>query len=430
MKRKNKKAKDKKRFWIIIGCNFLLILGFFLYKSLSFSIWKVFFLIFLISTFVFLNVQLFNLNKDIPKIATWLILFFLTSIYIAVYSYLSIIQYNGFFTGHWDLAGFDQAMWNTINGKILDTTMYGHNFLGEHFSPMLLILVPFYYLWQDPRMLLFLQSLFLGLGAIPIFLIARDKLKHNLLSLSFSFAYLLHPFLSRINLTEFHEICLAPFFLLFTFYFLQRRIWVLYFIFLFFSLMVKEDVSLIITALGIYIFFKQNKKIGIITFIIGIFWAYFSVSVLIPYIRKATETGAGETAYGYFGRLNLGESPSEILKNLILKPQNTLKMLFSPFNEKLATIILLVLPCGFLSILSPVLLIASLEIILHFMAPWDRQYLLLFHYSAPILPFVIISAIYGIFEIIKRIKAQKGLFLGSILYIINASFISHYYFSS
>ncbi|MEW6104510.1 MAG: DUF2079 domain-containing protein, partial [bacterium] len=345
---------------------------------------------------------------------------------IAIYSYLSIIQYNGFHTGHWDLAGFDQAIWNTIQGRILDTTMYGHNFLGEHFSPMLLILAPFYLIWQDPRMLLFLQSLFLGLGAIPVFLIAKDKLKHNLLSLSFSFAYLFHPFISRVNLFEFHEICLAPFFLLFTFYFLQRRIWLLYFIFFFFSLMVKEDVSLIITALGIYSFFKTNKRIGIITFIIGIFWAYLSVSVLIPYIRKATETGAWKETYGYFGRLGLGESLSEIIKNLILKPQNTLKMLFLPANEKLATIILLVLPCGFLSILSPVLLIALLEIILHFMAGWDAQYLLAWHYSAPIFPFAIVSGIYGLFFLSRRLKIPSFSFS---LLMLTTSILSNYYFS-
>ncbi|MEW6481984.1 MAG: DUF2079 domain-containing protein [bacterium] len=287
MKRKTKKAKGKKGFWIIILCNALLILGFFLYKSLSFSIWKPFFLIFLVSSFVFLNAQLLNLNKDIPKIATWLILLFLTFLYIAIYSYLSVIQYNGFFTGHHDLAIFDEAIWNTIKGRILNTSVtLGYNFLGEHFSLILLILAPFYLIWQDPKMLLVLQSLFLGLGAIPVFLIAKDKLKHNLLSLSFSFAYLFHPFISRVNLFEFHEICLAPFFLLFTFYFLQRRIWLLYFIFLFLSLMIKEDLSLIIIALGIYSFFKINKKIGIITFIIGILWAYTSVSILMPYIKK------------------------------------------------------------------------------------------------------------------------------------------------
>ncbi|MEW6102448.1 MAG: DUF2079 domain-containing protein [bacterium] len=428
MKKKNRRLKDKKGFWIIILGNLLLIFGFFLYKSISFSTWKVFFLIFLVSSFVFLNVQLLNLNKDIPKSISFLILFLLTSLCIAIYSWLSIIQYNGFLTGHYDLARFDQAIWNILQGRIISKTLHseeyiiGQDILSYHFSPTLLILVPFYYLWQDPRMLLFLQSLFLGLGAIPVFLIAKDKLKHNLLSLSFSFAYLFHPFLSRVALFEFHEICLAPFFLLFTFYFLQKRKWVFYFIFLLFSLMIKEDVSLIITALGIYSFFKINKKIGIITFIIGILWAYSIVSIVIPYFKKITEIETSTETYKYFGRLGLGESPGEIIKNLILKPQNTLKILFSPFNEKLTTIILFILPCCFLSILSFEILIALPEIALHFMAGWDAQYLLFFQYSAPIFPWAIVSAIYGC-SLIKRLNP----IILSLL-ILSTSLIANYYF--
>ncbi len=433
---KNQRTKHKKGNWTIfvILCNALLISGFFLYKNIPFSIWKIFFLIFLISAFVFLNTSLINFklkDKDIGKGLSYFILFFLTSTYIVIYSYLSIIQYNALFTGHADLAAFDQVIWNTIHGRPFHTTMYDYNFLGEHFSPLLIILAPFYFIWEDPRMLLILQSLFLGLGAIPVYLTAKDKLKHNLLSLSFSFAWLFHPFLSRVNLFEFHEVCLSPFFLLFTFYFLQRKRWWLYSIFLFLSLMVKEDISLIITALGIYAFFKVNRKAGIITFLIGISWVYLCVKVLIPYIRVATGSGVSEATYGHFGRLGLGETPAEIIKNLIAKPQNTLNKLFLPANDKIATIILLTLPLGLLSLLSLEILIALPEIILHFMASWAAQYLLAFHYSTPIPPFAIIGGIYGCsFLLNKKLTFAKDLSIGFAFYILTSSFLSNYYFST
>lgn len=393
-------------------------------------IWRTFLLILIVSCFFLLKGLFIKWGKkDIGQKPALCLLSFLTLLYILNYSWLSIIQYNAFHTGHWDLAGFDQVIWNTLQGKPLHTTMYGHNFLGEHMSPMLIILAPFYLIWADPRMLLILQSLFLGLGAIPVYLIAKDKLKHNLLSLSFSFAWLLHPFLSRVNLFEFHEIALAPFFLLFTFYFLQRRSWWLYGLFLFFSLMVKEDVSLIITALGIYAFFKINRRVGIITFIVGISWAYLAVKVLIPYIRVATGTGVQEASYGYFGRYTLGQTSGEIIKNLLFKPHETLKMLFLPINEKSATFFLLFLPVGLLSIISPVMLIALPEIILHFLAPWAAQYLLLWHYSAPITPFAIVAGIYGCsFWLAKKPQFVKNLSFGFIFYILASSILSNYYF--
>jgi uncharacterized membrane protein len=385
--------------------------------------WQHILFILITAVFFFLKASLFK-QKDLSQKLTISLLLFITLLYIVHYSFLSIIQYNGLFTGHLDLAVFDQAIWNTVCGRILHTDLYGYNFLGEHMSPILILLSPFYLIMQDPRMLLLLQSLFLGLGAIPVYLIAKDRLKHNLLSLSFSFAYLLHPFLSRINLFEFHAISLAPFFLLFCFYFLIKERWALYYIFLFLSLLIKEDVSLIIAALGIYTFFKINKKAGVITLLIGMLWAYLSVCVLIPYIR---ETAGVEAKYGHFGRYTLGSTPSEIIKNLVSNPQNTSKMLILPMNEKAGTLVLLILPTGFLSILSPAILISLPEIILHFLAPWTSQYLLLWQYPAPILPFIVVSGIYGCWRILRKHKSLSNAFG---LYIFVISILSNHHFST
>ncbi|MEK9148923.1 MAG: DUF2079 domain-containing protein, partial [Candidatus Desantisbacteria bacterium] len=169
--------------------------------------------------------------------------------------------------------------------------------------------------------------------------------------------------------------------------------------------------------------------VGIITFLIGISWAYLAIKVLIPYIRVATSTEVSEATYGYFGRYSLGSTPSDIIKNLILKPQDTLKMLILPANEKAATLILLFLPVGLLSVFSVVMLIALPEIILHFMAPWAAQYLLLWHYSGPITPFAIIAGIYGCsFWLKKKPQFVKNLSVGFTFYILASSILSNYYF--
>ncbi|MBU1599534.1 DUF2079 domain-containing protein, partial [bacterium] len=116
-------------------------------------------------------------------------------------------------------------------------------------------------------------------------------------------------------------------------------------------------------------------------------------------------------------------------KNLILKPQTTIKMLLLPINEKSATLILLLLPLGLLSIFSVVMLIALPEIILHFLASWATQYLLLWQYSAPITPFAIVAGIYGCsFWFKKKPQFVKNLSVGFIFYILASSILSNYYF--
>ncbi|MEW6680352.1 MAG: DUF2079 domain-containing protein [bacterium] len=392
---------------------------------LNYIFWRYILLTVGVGGFVFFMTLLEYRYKDISKKICFILLFFFVFAYIGIYSYLNIIQYNVFLNGHDDLALFDQIMWNTLKGKILHIPLRNSNFLGDHMSPILIFLSPFYLIWKDPKMLLILKSVFLGLAAFPVYLIAKDRLKNNLLSLSFSISYLFHPFLSRIAVLEFYEVCLAPFFLLFCFYFLQRRNWILYFIFLLFSLMVKEDISLIVATLGIYSFFRVNKKIGIITFLMGIFWAYLSVGVLMPYIRETTSGGEEKAAYRHFGRYTFGSTPSEFVKNLIFKPDKTLKLLISPIAEKLGTLFLLFLPFGFFSIFSLTIFVAFSEIILHFLSYWPFQYLLASIYSAPIIPFCVVSSIYGLQFLFKK---KLNPYLG--FYILVLSFLSNYYFCS
>ncbi|MBU1571158.1 MAG: DUF2079 domain-containing protein [Proteobacteria bacterium] len=54
--------------------------------------------------------------------------------------------------------------------------------------------------------------------------------------------------------------------------------------------------------------------------------------------------------------------------------------------------------------------------------------LLLFQYSAPIIPFVVVSGIYGAWLILKRYSTQKTLFTGMALYILTSSILSNLYF--
>jgi uncharacterized membrane protein len=145
-------------------------------------------------------------------------------------------------TGFWDLGIFSQIMYNTINGKIMWSDFLNKNLLGEHFSPILFLCVPFYYSWQTPKCLLVIQSIFLSFSAIPVYLLAKEILKNNFAGFIFSIIYLFYPFIERINLYDFHEIALFPFFGFFTLYFYYKKFFKLYFLFIIISFTIKEEV--------------------------------------------------------------------------------------------------------------------------------------------------------------------------------------------
>ena len=84
-----------------------------------------------------------------------------------------------------------------------------HSYFSDHFSPVYLLLMPFYLLFPQPATLLVLQTLALAAGALPIYLLAREKLAPGFTRIGWVLAYFLFLPLAFINLFDFHELTFA-----------------------------------------------------------------------------------------------------------------------------------------------------------------------------------------------------------------------------
>lgn len=342
------------------------------------------------------------------------------ALYIAYFSFVSFEKHNNFFTGRFDLGNMDQTVWNTINGRIFSLTNPDGtdtiSRLAVHADFILIILSPFYLIWQNPKMLLLIQTITLALGAIFIYLISYEVLKKNNLSIIFSLSYLLNPFLQRQNLYDFHAVSLSTTFLLGAFLFLIKRNYLIFFLFLFLTVLTKEQTYLIAAIFGGYIFFAHKKYWGILLSIISIIVFYLLIFKLIPDVR-----GSDHFAFSYFQEF--GTSSGDIIKGAIGNPVNTGVKILS--IENIDYFKNLLLPVGFLPFASPFFLIFSLpDFIINILSNNKNLISVNFHYAANILPFVYISAIYGAKNIVKT--QNRSSILG--LYIIIFSLISTWQF--
>jgi len=145
-------------------------------------------------------------------------------LYIAVFSALAVARHEAFETLAFDLGDYDQAVWNTIHGRILRlTNVEGLTTrLAMHVEPILLPVSLFYLIYSSPKTLLVLQTVAVALGAWPVYLLAREKMQSEFGGVVFALAYLLFPALESANLFDFHAVTLAPVFLLSAFYFLEE----------------------------------------------------------------------------------------------------------------------------------------------------------------------------------------------------------------
>ena len=156
-----------------------------------------------------------------------ILLFFFIAAFVAFFSFLAVIRHDNFHSRRLDLGNMEQTVWNIAhgNGFTLTDPMGSQNIsrLGVHADFLLILISPLYRLWSDARTLILLQVLIIGLGALPVYWIAHDTLKSKPLALFFAGTYLLYPPLERMTLHDFHAVSLSMTFLLFAYWYMQKK---------------------------------------------------------------------------------------------------------------------------------------------------------------------------------------------------------------
>lgn len=327
--------------------------------------------------------------SDYRKIDRYdLLIIFGISLYVSILSYLSILKLNTF-QSEYDLAVFNQALWNTaMHGELLTNALeYGSHF-SVHFSPILFTLVPIYGLFPEPVTLLIIQSILLSLGAVPVYLCGREILGKEA-GCIVGFSYLLYPSLHGVNLYDFHEIAFLPLLLGMAFWgFLSGRK-NLVLIFGIMALLVKEDVSLLTGMMGL-IGLYQTRTYSITDrwqYIVLLVLSFLSLSVFLLIIKP------------FFASFGAGTAP-EFLSQYV-DPLNTV-MKHNSYTIRLEYIIKSFAPLLFVPLLAPELLLISGPSFIEILFSGGVFYSVWYHYSALIIPGILFSTILGLSRIQSR----------------------------
>jgi uncharacterized membrane protein len=344
------------------------------------------------------------------------------ALYSIYFTTASFLRFANFFTGRFDLGNMDQTVWNTLHGRIfMFTNPDGTEVLSRlafHADVILVLLAPFYALWRDPRMLLFLQTIVLACGAFFVYAIAEKILKNKNVALTFATVYLLNPAIQYTNLYDFHAVTFATTFLLGTYYFAIEKKYKHFFLFAILSGLCKEQIWLIIGLFGLYFFIVQKKKVlGVSVFVLFMGLTYYIISYLIPQAR-----GGNHFALAFYS--DFGDSPINIVKTIILSPQKVILTILEP--SRLEYLKRLLLPIGFFPLFAPfVLIFAAPDLLINLLSSNTNFHQIYYQYTATVTPFLFIAGIYGVVFVKKRFYVSNILivsylfivgFLGAYLY--------------
>ncbi|MBS3063634.1 MAG: DUF2079 domain-containing protein [Candidatus Diapherotrites archaeon] len=345
--------------------------------------------------------------------------------YFLVFFGLSVLEYYSFRIPYPDLTYYEQSLWTTLHGRFLESSPSAFNFLGNHTSFNLLLLLPFYAVYRNSLTLLAFQNLFLASGALAVYLLAKKIVGNRKTAALLGLAYLLYPATQFFSTHEFHPVALAVPASLFAFYYLVSRRMKRFWLFFLLGLISKETVALTYGFLGLYaMIILRRPRLGALVAGISAAWFVLAILVIIPYFRG--------TPYAYLGGPenfypDFGGTPSEIVVKIISDPLHTVSYMVNAKN--LGWLALLLLPLAFLPLAGiEALLIASPAFLQNLLARYYATSTIYFQYNDLVIPFAFVAAVYGF----KRVSAWLGdprKVQALTAFLVSAAVLSNVFFS-
>jgi len=336
--------------------------------------------------------------------------------YAAGFGSLSVLRHRAFNTGRYDLGNMVQTVWNTAHGHFLQMTSGdGRQIsrLAAHFDPILAAFAPLWWIWPSPEMLLVVQAVVVALGALPVFWLASKHLRSDRAALGFALVYLLYPATQWLTLNEFHPVALATPFLLFAFWYLDEDRLVPFAIFAVLGMTTKEEIGFVVAGMGIWYAIRRRARPGAIVAVAGVLVSALAIAVVIPHYYAGAESA-------FYGRYDaIGGSAGGIAKTAVTHPWRIFEQAFQ--GKDLHYLLHLLLPLGFLFVLSPVVLIAALpELALNVLSATSTQTSIHFHYTAGAIAPLVAATVLGAAVLARRFPAGR-VAVGAVLVALVAS---------
>lgn len=173
-------------------------------------------------------------------------------VYIGVHAVRQQYQLK---TYSWDLGIFDNMMYNLLRGHWFKASpVLGPvgSHIQYHATFGAYLFLPIYALWQRPETLIVIQAVFAAAGAIPLYLIAKQRLGGSWIPLLFAYVYLVHAPLHSPLFYDFHFLTMSPVFVFTVIYCFERgKTWSLVLAWLV-AISMREEVSATLGMCALY----------------------------------------------------------------------------------------------------------------------------------------------------------------------------------
>lgn len=302
----------------------------------------------------------------------------------------ALLEQHFFLLRRYDLGNFTQAVWSTAHGHFLQVTEAGGeqvSRLGIHVDPIIVGIVPLWWIWSSPDLLLVVQVTALAAGAIPVYWLGRKHLPSPVDAAFVSAAYLICPVILWNALHEFDAVALSVPLLLACVWFLdEERLWA-FAAAAALAVLCQEQIGLIVACLGIAYGWRTRRWAPAVAIaILGAAVTVVDLHVILPHFSGGSPYGSRLTG--------VGGSLGGLVKLSVVHP---LKIV----DRMVGTVHLIGLGLVFVPVLafcfrSSVMLAAAPQLALVLLSARVSDIAPSSQNMLPIIPFVFAGAVYGL----------------------------------
>ena len=302
-----------------------------------------------------------------------------------VYAATSLVRFARMYSGI-DLAIFTQAVKQYAQGHLPWSYLKaagGFDLLGDHFSPVVALLAPFYRLWPDARVLLIAQAALVGLGAGIVTRSAVSVLGKRI-GVAVGAGFVLAWGVQAMALFDFHAVAFAVPLLALSLAELVREREVRAIAWALPLMLVKEDSVFLLLGIALYLAARRRWRsaVGLAGFALASF--VLIVGVVIP-------------AMGFYGRYTYWSASAAA--------GDALTSLWTSLTTGKAIVLVLVLlaPSLGLAARSPVALIALPSLASRLTSANETYWGPGLHYNAT----VTVVMVFATIDAIRRIRTRR-----------------------
>lgn len=309
----------------------------------------------------------------------------------------SLLRYATFSAKGFDLGIFDQAVRQYALFKAPIVPIKGEDFhlLGDHFHPVLVVLAPLYWIWDDPRMLNIALILLLVSAAPPTYLVARGWFGHRTGMVAVGALLLGWPFQAIVN-WDFHEIAVGVPLIAWIIWAMERGRIRLAVGLSAALLLVREDMGVTLVAIALVLLLRRRWIAAALTAALGVAGYWFATDVVIPHFSPSGD-------FGYWEFTALGASAGAAVVFLLTQPWHAAAILVD-HPLKIALWLLHFVPLWLLPLASPYAILGAPILLSRLFNDRLNVWSPVYQYDAILAPIFLLAAL----DTVRRIQAFRA----------------------